>query len=250
MGGHVSGRDVGGGEEARLEPGEIELLGVLVAAGGERTAEEGVEALRSDAAMADLGVVGAEFQQERLVGGEKRRPLRSPRVPDQRRLPALPENAAKLVARPRRVEPVERLSCDDQVDARGEEPGGFGRARLGAEARIAPERLLGCGPHRSVRLDADDFVATGEKELGRDARARSDVGDDGTRWQGVGGDQVVDQGWRVARPGAHIVVDPAGEACGGVLRFRGHTADPMSPCAGDVPLRKAPRTAQNPAGKS
>ena len=115
-----------------------------------------------------------------------------------------------------RVEPVERLGRDDEVDARIGQAGRLGRARQRAEARIARQRGLGRGPHRGIRFDADDLEAGGEKQGGGDAGARPDVGDDGARSEDSRGSEVVHDGLRVAGSGADVVVDPAGEAVAGV----------------------------------
>jgi hypothetical protein len=164
--------------------------------------------------------------QQRLVVGKERRRLRRTLVPQQSRPTARTQDAQRLGVRALRVEPVERLACDQQLDAVGCERGRLGAAVDAAEAGVSPERCLGSGTHGGIGLDRGNPRPAPKQELGEDPGARAKVGHRGAALEPAAAAQQLDGLCRVAGAIARVVLYPRREAFAGPfhqdLRLRVH----------------------------
>jgi len=126
------------------------------------------------------------------------------------------EDAFGLGAGTNRVEVVEGVARDDDVDARVRQRGGFGGAcqtdELPSLERKSPR---GHRPHAFIRLDTNDAVPAIENPAGQHPRAGADVRDDlGTLELNRGERGGDDVRW-IVRAIARVLLGFAGEEIGG-----------------------------------
>ncbi len=210
-------RHVGGRQQPAAQSLQVEALGigkspVLVALRAEQGAKHG----RPEVGMVHLAIIGPVLQQQRLQRPQERRGVGAARVPQEHHAAAQPQHAQELAPRPGHVEPVKRLSRDDQVDAAFGQRGLLRAAGDAVKPRLAAESLLGGAAHRAIGLDAVDDVPRRKEQLGRQPRAGADVGDDRIRGQTGLAAQHIEHLRRIAGTVADVVGHAIGETVSGV----------------------------------
>src|SRR5271165_5963501 len=115
---------------------------------------------------------------EVFVGAEEWRGVYVAVVPHQNGPALRLQNARELDARLGRMEPVEGLPGNNEVNARIGQGRGFGAAIHHGEAGIGREILLAGKAHLAIGFYADHAVAVVEKYLGEKSRPASNVGNE------------------------------------------------------------------------
>ena len=164
----------------------------------------------------DLGVIGGEGLQKRLVVAQKRRGIDVPVVPDQREPAAGLQNARKFRARPVAVEPVERLRGGDEIDTPDGQRRCLRRAVDTDEVRVVHQCPFARRAHLGVRFDAVESARVRQQHRAENPRARADVSHHRTSPQRPRPVQHVQHLRRITRAKPDVILDPARKAARGI----------------------------------
>ena len=129
-------RNVRRGKQASPDAVEVEDLLLWEYPRLPTAAEERIQRRGVHVPMIDPPVIGAVFAQELLVRAEKRRSIRTSRVPEQRDHACRSQDARELETRFLAIEPMKRLTGRDRVDARV-----LQRRRFGSRSNAVKLRL-------------------------------------------------------------------------------------------------------------
>ena len=136
-------RGVGTAAQAAAEAGKIELLNIRECVRCEFIRMKEFQHLfGARVAFADLGVVGAETQQEFFVVAKERSVVQQAFVPNDDDAALGFQDAMEFVASCGLLEPVEGLARSDKIDGIGRQRGGFGGSGDAGELRIGAQGIL------------------------------------------------------------------------------------------------------------
>src|SRR5262249_55183285 len=164
---------------------------------------------------------GAKFSEEIFVRGRERSIEVAIVISDDNPAAGL-EDAAEFRSCAIWLEPVEGLTCGDEIDAGVTERGRFRGGVDAAESIVRGEVFLSGVAHLGVGLDAVDAIAVLQKEFTEEASAGADVGDHVASAQVAFRAKECDELGRVAGAIADVVGHAGGETLFGVGEGHGN----------------------------
>src|SRR5581483_10799378 len=209
-------RHIRRGQQPSLESRVVEFLGIIEHLLFVRRRREELANGQPGTLMAYFVVINSPPLQQRFVGAMKGRRFMASLVPHHHRPTTRLQDANKLPPRFLAIKPVCRLRGGDEIHGSFRQRGRFRATTDAYEFRVAGQNFIPCPAHVFIRLNSKYPVAVLQEKPRQHSSSGADISNHGVRREMTFLLQQLDDGVRVSRPVANVIVDAGGKTLGGI----------------------------------